>query len=56
MKPLQDYVNEDSWNWDTFLQVAKEANKDTNNDGKLDSGDSPIRRRLNLRLLPTKQV
>lgn len=37
LKPLQDYVNEDSWNWDTFLQVAKEANKDTNNDGKLDS-------------------
>ncbi|MGN7357204.1 ABC transporter substrate-binding protein [Paenibacillus sp. SAF-054] len=37
LKSLQDYVNEDSWNWDTFLQVAKEANKDTNNDGKLDS-------------------
>ncbi|MDR9855169.1 extracellular solute-binding protein [Paenibacillus sp. VCA1] len=37
LKPLQDYVNEDGWNWDTFLQVAKEANKDTNNDGKLDS-------------------
>ena len=37
MKSLQDYVNEDSWNWDTFIQVAKEANKDTNNDGKLDS-------------------
>ncbi|AWB44678.1 ABC transporter substrate-binding protein [Paenibacillus sp. CAA11] len=37
MKPLQEYVNEDKWNWDTFIQVAKEANKDTNNDGKLDS-------------------
>lgn len=37
MKPLQDYVNEDNWNWDTFIQVAKEANKDTNNDGKLDT-------------------
>lgn len=37
MKPLQDYVNEDNWNWDTFVQVAKEANKDTNNDGKLDT-------------------
>lgn len=36
LKPLQDYVDEDNWNWDTFIQVAKEANKDTNNDGKLD--------------------
>lgn len=37
LKALQDYVNEDSWNWETFIQVAKEANKDTNNDGKLDT-------------------
>jgi ABC-type glycerol-3-phosphate transport system substrate-binding protein len=37
MKPPQDYVKEDTWNWDTFIQVAKEANKDTNNDGKLDT-------------------
>lgn len=37
VKPLQDYVNEDNWNWDTFVQVAKDANKDTNNDGKLDT-------------------
>ncbi|MFC6331850.1 extracellular solute-binding protein [Paenibacillus septentrionalis] len=37
LKPLQDYVNEDNWNWDTFIQVAKEANKDTNNDGKIDT-------------------
>lgn len=37
IKPLQDYVNEDSWNWDTLIQVAKDANKDTNNDGKLDT-------------------
>ncbi|KRE45375.1 ABC transporter substrate-binding protein [Paenibacillus sp. Soil522] len=37
MKPLQEYVNEDTWNWETFVQVAKEANKDTNNDGKLDT-------------------
>lgn len=36
MKPLQDYVNDDNWNWETFIQVAKEANKDSNNDGKLD--------------------
>jgi len=37
MKPLQEYVDEDNWNWETFLQVAKEANWDTNNDGKLDT-------------------
>lgn len=37
IKPLQDYVNEETWNWDTFIQVAKDANKDTNNDGKLDT-------------------
>lgn len=36
MKPLQEYVNEDNWNWETFTQVAKEANKDTDNNGKLD--------------------
>ncbi|MCR8655921.1 ABC transporter substrate-binding protein [Paenibacillus endoradicis] len=36
LKPLQEYVDEDNWNWDTFLQVAKEGNKDTNNDGKID--------------------
>lgn len=37
IKPLQEYVNEDNWNWDTFIQVAKDANRDTNNDGKLDT-------------------
>lgn len=37
MKPLQEYVDEDNWNWETFIQVIKEANKDTNNDGKLDT-------------------
>ncbi|RCW48424.1 ABC transporter substrate-binding protein [Paenibacillus prosopidis] len=37
LKALQEYVNEDNWNWETFIQVAKEANKDTNNDGKLDT-------------------
>ncbi|GMK45487.1 ABC transporter substrate-binding protein [Paenibacillus glycanilyticus] len=37
MKPLQDYVKDDNWNWDSFIQVAKEANKDTDNNGKLDT-------------------
>lgn len=37
IKPLQEYVNEGNWNWETFIQVAKDANRDTNNDGKLDT-------------------
>ncbi|MGN7456877.1 ABC transporter substrate-binding protein [Paenibacillus pasadenensis] len=37
LKPLQEYVDEDNWNWDTFIDVAKQGNKDTNNDGKLDT-------------------
>ncbi|MDQ0253229.1 ABC-type glycerol-3-phosphate transport system substrate-binding protein [Evansella vedderi] len=37
MKPLQEYVNEDNWNWDTFIEVAKEANQDTNNDGRVNT-------------------
>jgi ABC-type glycerol-3-phosphate transport system substrate-binding protein len=37
VKPLQEYVEEDNWNWDTFTQAAKDSNKDTNNDGKLDT-------------------
>jgi len=37
LKPLQEYVDEGNWNWDTFIEVAKEANKDTNNDGKIDT-------------------
>jgi len=37
LKPLQEYVDEDNWNWDTFIEVAKSANQDTNGDGKLDT-------------------
>lgn len=37
LKPLQEYVDENNWNWETFVQAAKEANRDTNNDGKLDT-------------------
>ncbi|WP_342556006.1 extracellular solute-binding protein [Paenibacillus sp. FSL R7-0652] len=37
LKPLQEYVDADEWNWDNFLAVAKQANKDRNNDGKLDT-------------------
>jgi len=37
IKPLQEYVDEDNWNWDTFIKVAKDANRDTDNDGKIDT-------------------
>src|SRR5690606_19830268 len=36
LTPLQEYVDNDNWNWDTFIEVAKSANRDTNNDGDLD--------------------
>jgi len=37
IEPLQKYVDEDNWNWDTFIEVAKSANRDTDNDGSLDT-------------------
>jgi multiple sugar transport system substrate-binding protein len=37
LKDPQAYYKEDNWNWDTFLEIAKGATKDTNNDGKNDS-------------------
>lgn len=37
LKPLQDYVDEGTWTWDTFIEVAKSANRDTNNDGRIDT-------------------
>ncbi|MBM7582113.1 ABC-type glycerol-3-phosphate transport system substrate-binding protein [Caldicoprobacter guelmensis] len=37
LKPLQQYVDEDKWTWDTFIEVAKSANRDTDNDGKIDT-------------------
>lgn len=37
LKPLQEYVDEGNWTWDTFIEVAKSANRDTNNDGKIDT-------------------
>ena len=37
LKPLQEYVDSDTWTWETFIKVSKEANQDTNNDGKLDT-------------------
>lgn len=36
IKPLQEYVNEKNWKWDTFIEVAKSANRDTDNDGNID--------------------
>ncbi|TSB47867.1 ABC transporter substrate-binding protein [Alkalicoccobacillus porphyridii] len=37
MKPLQEYVDEDNWNWDTFIETIKEANVDRDNDGSIDT-------------------
>lgn len=37
IKPLQDYVDEGNWNWDTFIEVAKQANRDRDNDGRIDT-------------------
>ncbi|HEX7057203.1 MAG TPA: ABC transporter substrate-binding protein [Bacilli bacterium] len=33
----QDLYNQGQWNWDKFLEVAKQATRDTNNDGKIDT-------------------
>jgi ABC-type glycerol-3-phosphate transport system substrate-binding protein len=37
MKSLQEYVDEDTWDWDTFIATIKEANVDRNNDGNIDT-------------------
>ena len=37
MKSLQSYVDEGNWNWETFIQVALDANRDTDNDGQIDT-------------------
>ncbi|TSB47869.1 ABC transporter substrate-binding protein [Alkalicoccobacillus porphyridii] len=37
MDPLQNYVDDDNWNWDTFMEVARDANRDTDNDGTIDT-------------------
>ncbi|WP_246469697.1 ABC transporter substrate-binding protein [Cohnella nanjingensis] len=33
----QELYNGGQWNWDKFLELAKQATRDTNNDGKVDS-------------------
>ena len=37
LDPLQEYVNSDEWNWETFKTVAEAANQDTDNDGTVDT-------------------
>ncbi|WP_339277008.1 extracellular solute-binding protein [Paenibacillus sp. FSL W8-0426] len=32
----QELYNKGEWNWDKFLELAKQATKDTDNDGKID--------------------
>ncbi|MFD1953615.1 ABC transporter substrate-binding protein [Paenibacillus thailandensis] len=33
---LQELYSKGEWNWDKFLEIAKQATKDTDNDGKID--------------------
>jgi len=37
MKDLNEYVKEGNWNWDTFAAAAKEATRDSDGDGKIDT-------------------
>ena len=37
LDPIQSYIDNDNWNWDTFKEVAASANQDTNNDGTIDT-------------------
>ena len=37
LKPIQEYVDEGTWNWETFAEVVESANQDTNNDGNIDT-------------------
>ena len=32
----QELYNQGEWNWDKFMELAKQATKDTDNDGKID--------------------
>jgi len=34
---IQNYIDEDNWNWDTFKEVVASANQDTDNDGNIDT-------------------
>ena len=37
LKPVQEYVDEGTWDWEAFKEVVASANLDTNNDGELDT-------------------
>ena len=37
LDPIQTYIDEDNWTWDTFAEVVASANQDTNNDGQTDT-------------------
>jgi len=34
---LQEVYNSGQWNWEKFIEIAKDATRDTDNDGKIDS-------------------
>lgn len=37
LDPIQTYIDEGNWTWDTFAEVVASANQDTNNDGQTDT-------------------
>lgn len=37
LDPIQTYIDEGNWTWDTFVEVVAAANQDTNNDGQIDT-------------------
>lgn len=37
LTPIQTYVDEGTWDWDTFAEVVASANQDTDNDGQDDT-------------------
>lgn len=37
LKDPNDFVKENNWTWDTFAQLAKDATRDSDGDGKVDS-------------------
>ena len=37
LKTPRDYIDEDNWTWDTFMELARQCTRDIDSDGKLDT-------------------
>ena len=37
LRPVQEYIDNDEWDWEAFKEVVASANLDTNNDGNIDT-------------------